>query len=411
MADAASLADVRLTPAKGGITAPAGFKTAGVHCGIKPAATALDLAILAADTSASAAALFTTNLAQAAPVIVSRRHIGDTQGIARAIVVNSGCANACTGEDGLAHARMMAVETATAVGCTPEEVLVASTGVIGVALKIDRVIAGIRAAASALPPANSSDADGAIMTTDPFQKEHAVVVETPQGAFRVGGMAKGSGMIEPNMATMLGFLTTDANVPPAVLRQALQASARDTFNAITVDGECSTNDCLLAMASGSSGVTIDGASYPALLDGLLAVSRELALGIVRGGEGATKLIAVTVTEARTIDAARQVARTIANSPLVKTAVHGADPNWGRIVAAAGRAGVAFDIERATVQVGGTVLFENGRPHDDAAPQAAEHLKGRTVQIEVSLGSGTESATIWTCDLTAEYVRINGEYRT
>ena len=158
-------------------------------------------------------------------------------------------------------------------------------------------------------------------------------------------------------------------------------------------------------------MTIDGASYPALLDGLLAVSRELALGIVRGGEGATKLIAVTVTEARTIDAARQVARTIANSPLVKTAVHGADPNWGRIVAAAGRAGVAFDIDRATVNVGGTVLFENGRPHDDAAPQAAEHLKGRTVQIEVSLGSGTESATIWTCDLSAEYVRINGEYRT
>jgi glutamate N-acetyltransferase/amino-acid N-acetyltransferase len=405
------VAEVRVRSAKGGITAPAGFKTAGVHCGIKAAPAALDLAILAADGPASAAALFTTNLAQAAPITLSRRHIEQTQGSARAVVVNSGCANACTGADGLAHARMMAVETATAVGCTPEEVLVASTGVIGVALTIDRVIAGIRAAAAALSPAGGSDAARAIMTTDPFPKEHAVVVETPQGAFRVGGMAKGSGMIEPNMATMLGFLTTDARVPPALLRQALQASARDTFNAITVDGECSTNDCLFAMASGASGVTIDGASYPALLEGFLAVSRELALGIVRGGEGATKLIAVTVTEARTIDAARQVARTIANSPLVKTAVHGADPNWGRIVAAAGRSGVMFDIERATVQVGGTVLFENGRPHDDAAPQAAEHLKGRTVQIEVSLGSGTESATIWTCDLTAEYVRINGEYRT
>ena len=405
------VSEIRVTPAKGGITAPAGFKTAGVHCGIKAAASALDLAVLAADGLASAAALFTTNLAQAAPVILSRRHIEQTQGTARAVVVNSGCANACTGADGLTHARMMAVETAAAVGCTPEEVLVASTGVIGVTLRIDRVIAGIRAAAGALSPANGSDAARAIMTTDPFPKEHAVTVETPQGAFRVGGMAKGSGMIEPNMATMLGFLTTDAKVPPAVLRQALQASARDTFNAITVDGECSTNDCLFAMASGASPVTIDGASYPALLDGFLAVSRELALGIVRGGEGATKLIAVTVTEARTIDAARQVARTIANSPLVKTAVHGADPNWGRIVAAAGRSGVTFDIERATVLVGGTVLFENGRPHDDAAPQAAEHLKGRTVQIEVSLGSGTESATIWTCDLSAEYVRINAEYRT
>jgi len=218
-------------------------------------------------------------------------------------------------------------------------------------------------------------------------------------------------MIEPNMATMLGFLTTDAKVPPALLRQALQASARDTFNAITVDGECSTNDCLFAMASGASSVAIDEASYPALLDGFLAVSRELALGIVRGGEGATKLIAVTVTNARTVEAARQVARTVANSPLVKTAVHGADPNWGRIVAAAGRAGVTFDIDRATVHVGGILLFENGLPHDDAAPRAAEHLKGKTVQIEVSLGSGAESATIWTCDLTAEYVRINGEYRT
>ena len=414
MADAASLAgraDARVSPATGGITAPVGFKTAGVHCGIKNNASALDLAILASDKHASAAALFTTNLAQAAPVIVSRRHIAETHGTARAVVVNSGCANACTGEEGLAHARTMAAETAAAVGCAPEEVLVASTGVIGVALKIDRVVAGIRAAAGALSPDNGSDAALAIMTTDPFPKEYAVTVETPQGAFRIGGMAKGSGMIEPNMATMLGFLTTDAKVPPALLRQALQASARDTFNAITVDGECSTNDCLFAMASGASSVAIDEASYASLLDGFLAVSRELALGIVRGGEGATKLIAVTVTDARTIDAARQVARTIANSPLVKTAVHGADPNWGRIVAAAGRSGVTFDIDRATVHVGGILLFENGLPHDDAAPRAAEHLKGKTVQIEVSLGSGAESATIWTCDLTAEYVRINGEYRT
>ena len=414
MADAASLAgraDARVSPATGGITAPVGFKTAGVHCGIKNNASALDLAILASDKHASAAALFTTNLAQAAPVIVSRRHIAETHGTARAVVVNSGCANACTGEEGLAHARTMAAETAAAVGCAPEEVLVASTGVIGVALKIDRVVAGIRAAAGALSPDNGSDAARAIMTTDPFPKEYAVTVETPQGAFRIGGMAKGSGMIEPNMATMLGFLTTDAKVPPALLRQALQASARDTFNAITVDGECSTNDCLFAMASGASSVAIDEASYASLLDGFLAVSRELALGIVRGGEGATKLIAVTVTDARTIDAARQVARTIANSPLVKTAVHGADPNWGRIVAAAGRSGVTFDIDRATVHVGGILLFENGLPHDDAAPRAAEHLKGKTVQIEVSLGSGAESATIWTCDLTAEYVRINGEYRT
>jgi glutamate N-acetyltransferase/amino-acid N-acetyltransferase len=219
-------------------------------------------------------------------------------------------------------------------------------------------------------------------------------------------------MIEPNMATMLGFLTTDAQVPPALLRRALEESARDTFNAITVDGECSTNDSLFAMASGASGVEIDDAGYPALLAGLRDVSRELALAIVRGGEGATKVIAVTVVDARGADDARRVARTIANSPLVKTAVHGADPNWGRIVAAAGRAGVMFDVQRATVHVGGVLLFENGLPHDDAAPKAAEHLRNADVRIDVSLGTGGgAAATIWTCDLSAEYVRINGEYRT
>jgi glutamate N-acetyltransferase/amino-acid N-acetyltransferase len=305
----------------------------------------------------------------------------------------------------------MASETAARVGCLPEEVLVASTGVIGVALKIDKVVAGVRSAVASLARGTASRAARAIMTTDPFPKEHAVVVSTPQGSFTVGGMAKGSGMIEPNMATMLGFLTTDAQVPPALLRRALRASAADTFNAITVDGECSTNDSLFALASGSSGVVIDDGSYPALLDGLLAVSRELAVGIVRGGEGATKVITVTVHDARTVGDARLVARTIANSPLVKTAVHGADPNWGRIVAAAGRSGVRFDVDRATVRVGGVLLFENGLPHDEAAPLAEQHLKTADVRIDVSLGAGGCSATIWTCDLSAEYVRINGEYRT
>ena len=399
-------------PISGGITAPAGFKTAGVYCGIKASPSALDLAVLAADAPVSAAALFTTNLARAAPVLVSKKHIEHTQGVAQAVVVNSGCANACTGDEGLEHARRMAEETARSVGCTPQQVLVASTGVIGVGLKIDRVVAGIRAATAAMTREGGSDAARAIMTTDPFPKEHAVRVETTSGTFTIGGMAKGSGMIEPNMATMLGFLTTDARVSPAILRRALEASARDTFNAITVDGECSTNDVLFAMASGSSGVVIDQENYPALLEGLLAVSRELALGIVRGGEGATKLIAVTVSDAASVDAARQVARTIANSLLVKTAVHGADPNWGRIVAAAGRAGVPFDVLRATVHVGGILMFEKGLPHDEAAPLVAEHMKGTEVRIDMNLGSGGgASATIWTCDLSAEYVRINGEYRT
>jgi glutamate N-acetyltransferase/amino-acid N-acetyltransferase len=219
-------------------------------------------------------------------------------------------------------------------------------------------------------------------------------------------------MIEPNMATMLGFLTTDAQVPPALLQRALVESARDTFNAITVDGETSTNDCVFLMASGASGVAIGEENYSALLEGLMAVSRELAIGIVRGGEGATKLVTVRVTDARTIEDAQRVAKTIANSPLVKTAIHGADPNWGRIVAAAGRSGVRFDINQATVHVGGILLFENGLPHDEAAPEAEQHLGGAEITIDVALGTGGgRRATVWTCDLSAEYVRINGEYRT
>jgi glutamate N-acetyltransferase/amino-acid N-acetyltransferase len=211
---------------------------------------------------------------------------------------------------------------------------------------------------------------------------------------------------------MLGFLTTDASVPPALLHRALAESARETFNAITVDGECSTNDCLMALASGASGIAIDEATLPLLTAGLLEVSRTLALGIVRGGEGATKVITVTVRDARNDDEARLVARTIANSPLVKTAVHGADPNWGRILAAAGRSGGRFDVAQASVYVGGVRLFERGRPHDEAAPDAARHLQGKDVGIEMSLGTGGGgTATIWTCDLSAEYVRINGEYRT
>jgi glutamate N-acetyltransferase/amino-acid N-acetyltransferase len=407
-----TLRDFSIVAATGGVTAPRGFQSAALHCGIKAAAGALDLTVIAADRQAAAAGIFTTNLAQAAPVLVSKRHLERSKGVARAIVVNSGCANACTGVQGMADAEAMAAEVAAGLGCGPEEILVASTGVIGVNLKMDKIVTGIRTAVPALTRGAGSQAARAIMTTDPFPKEHAVTVQTDRGAFVVGGTAKGSGMIEPNMATMLGFLTTDAQVAPALLQRALRESARDTFNAITVDGDGSTNDSLFVMASGASGVRIDEDSYPALLQGLLAVSRDLALGIVRGGEGATKLISVTVRDALTRDDARQVARTIANSPLVKTAVHGADPNWGRIVAAAGRAGVTFDVNRATVHVGGILLFENGLPHDHAAPQAGEHMKQKDVQIEVSLGTGGGAgATIWTCDLSAEYVRINGEYRT
>jgi len=411
MADA-SVTQFHVTVARGGVTAARGFRSGAVASGIKKKAGALDLAVIATEQPVSAAALFTTNLAQAAPVLVSRRHLELSAGTAQAVVVNAGCANACTGDDGLANAHRMASEVGAALGCMPEQVLVASTGVIGVGLPMDKVTAGIEQAVQALSSDRGSEMALAIMTTDPFPKEHAVIVHTAAGSFTVGGTAKGSGMIEPNMATMLGFLTTDAQVTPDLLHRALVESARETFNAITVDGDTSTNDCVFLLASGASGVRIDDESYPALLEGLLAVSRELAISIVRGGEGATKLITVNVHDARTTADAQRVAKTVANSPLVKTAIHGADPNWGRIVAAAGRAGVQFDVNQATVHGGGVLLFENGLPHDDAAPQAEEHLQQSEIRIDVALGTGGgKDATVWTCDLSAEYVRINGEYRT
>ena len=301
MPEASTIRDLTLTPLLGGVTAPNGFQSAALHCGIKAAPQALDLTVIAADGSASAAGIFTTNLAQAAPVLVSKQHLARTGGIARAIVVNSGCANACTGEQGMRDATQMARDVAAALSCDPTQVLVASTGVIGVNLKMDRVSSGIRNAVASLARGKGSETARAIMTTDPFPKECAVSVQTSRGSFTVGGTAKGSGMIEPNMATMLGFLTTDARVAPAVLDRALRESGRDTFNAITVDGECSTNDSLFALASGASGVTIDEDLYPALTEAFLAVSKELALDIVRGGEGATKLISVHVRDARSTD--------------------------------------------------------------------------------------------------------------
>jgi glutamate N-acetyltransferase/amino-acid N-acetyltransferase len=409
MTDTAS-ARMDVSAAEGGITAPLGFRSAALHCGIKT--SDLDLVILAADATATAAALFTSNLVKAAPVVLSHEHLRRTGGRVRAIVVNSGCANACTGDDGMRNARSMAAMAAEAIGCPAEEVLVASTGVIGVALDMPAIASGIATAASALMRGQGASAAQAIMTTDRFPKEGAVTVRTERGSFTVGGMAKGAGMIDPRMATMLGFLFTDAAVDPSLLHRALEDTARQTFNAITVDGDGSTNDSLVALASGASGVTVDETTYPALVEGMVALSRELATAIVRGGEGATKLVAVTVSGAPGHSEAETVARTIANSLLVKTAVHGGDPNWGRILAAAGRAGVVFDPARAMVRVGDTLLFENGLPHDDASPQAAEHLQGETIAIDVDLGfSPGASATIWTCDLSAEYVRINGEYRT
>ena len=412
----------------GGVTTPLGFRAAGVAAGIK-ANNGLDLALLVADQPSTAAAVFTTNRAQAAPVVLSREHLRISGGMARAIIVNSGCANACTGSDGMLVATEMAVETARLLGCPAEHVLVASTGVIGVALPIEKVRAGLPLALRALGSGDDrggANAARAIMTTDPFPKESATrlslrgpgvdaaALSAGGSGVRdvtIGGMAKGSGMIEPMLATMLGFVTTDAAVPPALLNRALRAAVDVTFNAITVDGECSTNDCVMVLASGASGTTVTDSNYDAFLAGLTTVCRDLALGIVRGGEGATKLVTVNVTGAASSREAKKCAKAIANSPLVKTAIHGGDPNWGRLIAVAGRADVAFELSRANVTIGTVTLFENGRPHDENAPRAAEHLRGKDVVVTVGLGAGEASATVWTCDLSADYVRINADYRT
>jgi glutamate N-acetyltransferase / amino-acid N-acetyltransferase len=395
----------------GGVTAPRGFRAAGLHCGIK-ASGKPDLALVVSDGPASAAGVFTTNMAQAAPVIVSLEHLAASAGHARAVVTNSGCANACTGPQGLSDAREMTVLTARAIGCDPRDVLVASTGVIGVNLKMPALRSGIPAAVSSLSDDGGAAAAIAIMTTDPFPKSAAVEVTTSAGTVRIGGMTKGSGMIEPRMATMLGYLTTDAAVDAARLRRVLVEACRFTFNAITVDGSPSTNDCVFALANGASDVRIGDATEAALFDGFRAVAKELALGIVRGGEGATKLVAVTASGAATDGDAWTAARAIANSLLVKTAIHGADPNWGRLVAAAGRSGARFVLEHARVRIGELVLFEGGRPFDERAPQAADYLRGTDLDIEVDLGTGgPHRATVWTCDLSKMYVQINAEYRT
>jgi len=400
---------------EGGVTTPAGFRAAGVSCGIKKAGAGpprLDLAIVAADGAVAAAGIFTTNRAVAAPVVVSRDHLARSGGRAVAIVTNSGCANACTGAAGLQVARDMAAAAAAALGCDSTQVLVASTGVIGVQLDIAKVRAGISAASRALSVDGSADATLAIMTTDPFPKSCAITVDTPRGPLTVGGMAKGSGMIEPRMATMLGYLTTDAVIAPDVLARILTRVADETFNAITVDGECSTNDSVFALASGRSGVTITRDDDPTILEPFTAVAGHLAREIVRGGEGATKLVTVRVTGAASHGDAWLAARTIANSPLVKTAIHGGDPNWGRLVAAAGRSGAAFDIDGASVHIGDVPLFVKGVPHDERAERAAQVLASREIAVTIDLGTGgAHQATMWTCDFSAEYVKINAEYRT
>ena len=403
-----------ITAVTGGITAANGYQASAVACGLKP--SGLDLALIVSDPLASAAGVFTTNRAVAAPVIISKNQLSLSNGKARAIVVNSKCANACTGDDGIRAAQLMVREVATSLSCEPQHVLIASTGVIGMRLDTQKVSSGIRNAVKQLRPEKHLAAAEAIMTTDVSPKEYAVSVETAQGVFTIGGMVKGAGMIEPNMATMLGFLTTDAAVEPSTLNRALREITNRTFNAITIDGESSTNDTVFILANGSSGVTIPETEntdlYKALVLGLDSVCSWLAREIVRGGEGATKLATVTVTGAASDQEAQRVARLIANSPLVKTALHGEDPNWGRIVAVAGRSGVAFDQAKTEVRIGSTTLFANATVMAEQEALAAAHLAGDEVELSIDLGTGgSGTARMWTCDFSAEYVHINADYRT
>jgi glutamate N-acetyltransferase / amino-acid N-acetyltransferase len=277
---------------------------------------------------------------------------------------------------------------------------------------MESVRTGIAQAVGSLAADAGELAASAIVTTDPFPKARAIECTLDgEGTFRVGGIAKGSGMIEPRMATMLAFLTTDVEIEPSLLQRALAQAVDRTFNAITVDGESSTNDCVLALASGASGVVIRESNVARFVDALIEVAGNLARDIVRGGEGATKLVTVNVTRAKSAADAWLTARTIANSPLVKTAIHGGDPNWGRLVAAAGRSGADFDLTRTSVSIGGVGVFVDGRPHDERAGDAAAVLRQKEVEVTVDLGLGSGHATIWTCDFSADYVRINAEYRT
>ena len=403
------------------LLSPRGFRAGGTAAGIK-ASGKPDVGLLVADATATAAAVFTTNKVVAAPVVVGRQHIA--AGKLRAIVVNAGNANACTGRQGDADARRMCELAAGHLGCEAGLVLPSSTGIIGHKLPMAKVTAGIAAAAAALGSSAEHAAafQAAILTTDLKPKAAAVTVKVGRQTLTLAGVCKGSGMIGPRMAvatnkvpkqaTMLAYLTTDAAASASVLRTLLGRSADGSFNAVTVDDHASTNDTAVLLASGAAGVKLDtpGAvdKFAAALD---EVCRSLAYQIAADGEGATKVVRIVVKGATTPAAAQAMARAIANSPLVKCAMHGNDPNWGRIVSAAGFAGVEFDPDRSSLKLQGTVVFRNGQPVSFDAAAASAALNAKEVTAELSCGTGKGEATVYTCDLSKEYVTINADYHT
>src|SRR5579864_3263752 len=404
---------------------PRGFRFASASCGLKKKGHTgvRDVALIVSDPPASAAAVFTQNLVQAPPVVLSREHVRSSAGAMRAVIVNSGNANCSVGPDGMVAARKTADLVAEILGCGARQVVVCSTGVIGIQLAVERILKAAPDLAESLAstPHAFEGLSYAIMTTDTRPKRAAASCRIGKKTVRIIGCAKGAGMIHPNMATMLSFVMTDAAVEPAVLDVALRDVVSRTFNAITVDGDSSTNDTLLVLANGASGAKkiteASGADYTKFLAALEEVCKSLAIGIVEDGEGATHLVEIEVRGAPSDAAAKQVAQTIALSALVKTAIAGADPNWGRILAAAGRSGVPFNPDHAEIWLGGMKMYgpPKGAPYSIALPldERAAHrrLLKKNVSIVIDLRAGRGTARMWTCDFTQEYVHINASYRT
>jgi len=397
----------------GGVTAPAGFEAAGVHANIKgKGGTKKDVTVLVSKVPCAAAGVYTLNKVKAAPCLISEAVT--RSGRVQAVVMNSGNANACTGEQGLKDAREMAELGAQSLGLSAELVAVASTGVIGVPLPMDRISDGIQRAAAAVSPTGGHDAALAIMTTDLVEKEYAIQVDLGGTLITIGAMAKGSGMIHPNMATMLGFVTTDAAVDSQALQEALSTGNSSSFNMITVDGDTSTNDMIIVMANGLAGnpvITGKSPLYQPFAAALERVLIHLAKSVAQDGEGATKLLEVQVKGAPSLNDARLAARAVCKSSLVKSAVFGEDANWGRVLCAIGYSEADFDPDKVDIFLGDLQMMKAGVPLTFSEERAAEILKGKTVTYTADLHSGDSEATAWGCDLTYDYVKINGSYRT
>lgn len=392
----------------GSVTSPAGFAAAGIACGIKKSGKP-DLALILSQHPAAFAGVLTTNRVRAACVDLTREKLAE--GVCRAIVANSGNANCFTGEAGRRDAQAMCALTASALDLDSAHVAGASTGHIGERLPMDRLREGIARLPAEVAPDGGLRAAEAIMTTDLAPKHCACSVDLSGGRVTIGAIAKGSGMIEPNMATMFCFLTTDASAHPDVLQRALAAAVDESFHCLTVDGDTSTNDMVLLLANGASGVGINGLDEAAFQSGLTHVCQQMARAIAADGEGATKLVEIRVTGAPSREEARRVGKTIANSPLVKTAMFGCDPNWGRITAAAGRSGVELQQNRLNLRLCGAEVVRDGEPVLQSLAAASDLLRADTVVVELDLGLGDGSATVWTCDLSYDYVRINADYHT